>query len=112
MTKLCFWGIALVATLGLLGRSLAYSDGFTPISDDEATQLVGGDQGTNCLYWRPSYCNQYMCSAGCLAGYINRSPGDEGPAYWNGTEKCGTGCTCTVCYCGLTPCYVATAVGP
>jgi hypothetical protein len=108
MIKLCFWGIALVATLGLLGGSLAYPDTLTPTSDDEATQLVGGDQGL-CLYWRPWYCQQYrLCSATCLTGWANQSPGDQGPAYANGTERCGPDTSCTVCYCGLSPCIVAT----
>jgi hypothetical protein len=94
MTKICFaWGIALVATLGLLGMSLAYPSG-GPVGDDESAQVVGG--AGPCACYSLGYCNQtgcanqlyfgrVSCSANNVSG-INQMPCGDGSACLQGWE--------------------------
>jgi len=97
MNKFCFWGIALVATLGLLGVSLAYPPG-APVSDGEAATLVGGQ---DCFDYASGMCLVDPCD---LTGFTKVRPNPYGE-YHIASEYCGPDSTvCVAHYIDLLPC--------
>jgi hypothetical protein len=94
MLKSCFaWGFALVMTLGLLGVSLAGPTAGAVVTDDEAAQLVGGQEG--CPSWYVHQC--YVDISGCgFTCYNTNGSGPMGKA--TATTQCGFTSGCTVCY--------------
>jgi hypothetical protein len=105
VTKLCSWGIPLVATLALLGVALAYPDASGPVSDREAAQLVGGATCYSCVYFNNVDCDdQVLCPGQCWNVDI-----PCGPQSWTTTIPCGNNAGCNTLYCGLVNCVVATA---
>jgi hypothetical protein len=119
MTKLCFWGIPVVAILSLLGLSLA-SNISAPVSDSDAALLVGGaapvaDEeaallvgGQTCNFFNDFYCTGSGCSGSCFAV---KNPATQGCQRWNGTMICGI-TSCGVPYSNLTDCLPTTTGTP
>jgi hypothetical protein len=86
MKKVCFWSIAIVATLGLLGLPLEYLSG-TPVPDNEAAQLVGGDY---CYILVNAACVTTGCNMGCYKNNGTTTSGD----YIYSESQCGQGTDC------------------
>jgi hypothetical protein len=115
MTSIRFaWGVALVATLGLLGGVLAYPDPYASVSNDEAAALVGG---TNCDCWSRWNCAApYYCTDAIWLTLTGGYPCDRPNTYGYNSIKCGTGpCSCTNCASGFSdvgPCIVSSCPPP
>jgi hypothetical protein len=106
MNKLCVWGIALVAILGLVGLSLGYPSG-APLADDEAAKLVGGQRA--CFDWIPVTCTVGACNMqpNCW------TPGNSNPAgsQAGSDSYCGPNTVdCVPCKRFFRPCMVVTTV--
>lgn len=107
MKKFYFaWAFAVVATFALLGLAAANPFAGTPVTDDEAAQLLGGQTGCGCLSLVP--CNGVGgCSASCYFGSIGCSlPNTVG---YSGT-KCGDQSGCNQCYYSYGPCVATLTI--
>jgi len=108
MKKFYFaWGFAVVATFALLGMSAANPFAGTPVTDDEAAQILGGQTGCGCLEFAP--CNGTGgCKASLYFGSISCSlPNQVGYSPY----KCGPNSGCNNGYYSYGPCIATATIG-
>jgi hypothetical protein len=117
MTKLYFgWGLALVATLALLGGALVYPDSCAPVADDAAAALVGGDGGCDCYSRWNCAAYPWCTSAIWLTLTACGQPCDQPNTYGYNSQLCGSGpCSSSHCatgYGAVGPCITKCPPGP
>jgi hypothetical protein len=114
MTKFCcVWGLALVATLGLLGGALAYPDALAPVSDNEAAALVGGANPCDC--WQRYTCTPApYCTSTVWASPADTSQCTRTNEYGYNPMTCSQtcNCSCVTCYGATGPCITKCPPAP